>query len=69
MSFLFPTIISGSVAEYFNRSGGLTDCEGEAQKVFLGYKCVLNTKATEESMVCDRTGKMDIHFITFIYNL
>ncbi|KAH9774970.1 Aluminum-activated malate transporter 10 [Citrus sinensis] len=42
--------IDGSVAEYFNRSGGLTDCEEEAQKVFLGYKCVLNTKATEESM-------------------
>lgn len=69
MSFLFPTIISGCAAEYFNHSGGLTDSEEEGQKKFLGYKCVLNTKAIEESMVCDRTAKMNIQSMIFIYNL
>lgn len=49
-----PSTVSACVAEYFNSSGGSTDGDKESNKDLLGYKCVLGSKASEESMVCDR---------------
>ena len=43
-SYIFKTIMAGCVAEYFNNSG-------IPMEKLQGYKCVLNSKATEESMV------------------
>ena len=48
---VFPTIFSGCVSQYFNNCGE-TNMDKESEKIFEGYKCVLNLKATEESMVC-----------------
>ncbi|KAJ4711827.1 putative Aluminum activated malate transporter family protein [Melia azedarach] len=42
--------LDGCVAEYFNHCGGFNESGEEAHKKILSYKCVLNTKATEESM-------------------
>ncbi|KAF3434213.1 hypothetical protein FNV43_RR25316 [Rhamnella rubrinervis] len=42
--------LDGCVAEYFNSSGGSTDSNKESNKDSLGYKCVLSSKASEESM-------------------
>lgn len=67
-NILLTTHISGCVAEYFNHCGGFNESGEEAHKKILSYKCVLNTKATEESMVCDRTAEMDI-LVIILYNL
>ncbi|KAG4187497.1 hypothetical protein ERO13_A08G081200v2 [Gossypium hirsutum] len=43
--------LDGCVTQYFNRSGGGTNSEEEATDNKLqGYKCVLSSKASEESM-------------------
>lgn len=49
-----PYHISGCVAEYFNLNGELIDNDKQPDKKLLGYKCVLSSKATEESMVRDK---------------
>ena len=41
--------LEGYVAEYFSESVEVT--EDDLSKKLLGYKCVLNSKATEESLV------------------
>lgn len=44
------------MTDYFNSNGeGSTDVKKESNKDVLGYKCVLSSKASEESMVCNRT--------------
>lgn len=48
-----PSTVSGCVAEYFSGGGGSTDNDRESNKDLLGYKCVLISKASEESMVCE----------------
>lgn len=45
------SIISGCVAEYFSSTEGITGSNKESDKQLLGYKCVLSSKATEETMV------------------
>ncbi|XVE58130.1 hypothetical protein DITRI_Ditri04bG0145400 [Diplodiscus trichospermus] len=42
--------LDGCVTQYFNHSGECTNSNGEANKKLGGYKCVLSSKATEESM-------------------
>ncbi|KAK6285825.1 PREDICTED: aluminum-activated malate transporter 10 [Theobroma cacao] len=42
--------LDGCVAHYFKDSGNLTISEEDLNKKIQGYKCVLNSKATEESM-------------------
>ncbi|PON92835.1 Aluminum-activated malate transporter [Trema orientale] len=42
--------LDGCVAEYFGSSEGTTGSNKEADKNLLGYKCVLSSKATEETM-------------------
>ncbi|XP_060673975.1 aluminum-activated malate transporter 10 [Ziziphus jujuba] len=44
------TSLDGCVAQYFNSNGGSTDGNKESNKDVLGYKCVLSSKASEESM-------------------
>ena len=41
----------GHVADYFNNQENDKISEEELKKKLQGYKCVLNSKATEESMV------------------
>ncbi|XP_009359572.3 aluminum-activated malate transporter 10-like [Pyrus x bretschneideri] len=41
--------LDGCVADYFNNSGGFAG-DKESDNKLLGYKCVLGSKATEESM-------------------
>lgn len=41
----------GHVADYFNNEENHKISEEELKKKLQGYKCVLNSKATEESMV------------------
>lgn len=47
-----PTIISGCVSDYMSSNGGVAESKEDCSKNMLGYKCVLNSKATEDSMVC-----------------
>ncbi|XWS61556.1 hypothetical protein CRYUN_Cryun07bG0135400 [Craigia yunnanensis] len=42
--------LDGCVTQYFNHSGECTNSNEEADKKLQGYKCVLSSKATEESM-------------------
>ncbi|KAF6153670.1 hypothetical protein GIB67_000903 [Kingdonia uniflora] len=42
--------LDGCVAEYFEDSTSPSDKEEESSKKLQGYKCVLNSKATEESL-------------------
>ncbi|XP_009359585.2 LOW QUALITY PROTEIN: aluminum-activated malate transporter 10-like [Pyrus x bretschneideri] len=42
--------LDGCVADYFNDSGDFAGSDKESDKKLLGYKCVLVSKATEESM-------------------
>ncbi|XVE64632.1 hypothetical protein DITRI_Ditri07aG0116100 [Diplodiscus trichospermus] len=43
--------LNGSVTQYFNQTGECTNSnEDQADKKLQGYKCVLSSKATEESM-------------------
>ncbi|XVF10339.1 hypothetical protein REPUB_Repub07fG0174300 [Reevesia pubescens] len=42
--------LDGFVTQYFNQRGECTDGHEEADKKLQGYKCVLSSKATEESM-------------------
>ncbi|KAM5561648.1 hypothetical protein ABKV19_022310 [Rosa sericea] len=42
--------LDGCVGEYFNDSGSSSDGDKESDKKLLGYKCVLTSKATEETM-------------------
>jgi len=47
---------SGCVAEYFKDGDDADDStDKECQKKLRGYKCVLSSKATEDSMVRVRT--------------
>lgn len=43
----FVKLIAGCVTEYFKENGS----EEDLKKKMQGYKCVLNSKAAEESMV------------------
>lgn len=43
--------ISGCVAQYFGGSEASEDSDEMSDKKLLGYKCVLSSKATEETMV------------------
>lgn len=52
---IFRFQYSGCVNEYFQEGGSLVESNKECQKKLQGYKCVLSSKATEESMVCERT--------------
>ena len=47
----FPFMISGCVANYFSSGEAVTLSEEEFDKKLMGYKCVLSSKATEDSMV------------------
>ncbi|KAF9685971.1 hypothetical protein SADUNF_Sadunf03G0110100 [Salix dunnii] len=42
--------LDGCVQEYFDHNGELDDSDKQPSKKLLGYKCVLNSKTTEESM-------------------
>ncbi|KAI5601199.1 hypothetical protein BDE02_01G076700 [Populus trichocarpa] len=42
--------LDGCVDEHFNYNGELKDSDKQPDKKLLGYKCVLSSKATEESM-------------------
>ncbi|XWS38181.1 hypothetical protein CRYUN_Cryun19dG0108300 [Craigia yunnanensis] len=42
--------LNDCVAQYFNQTGECTNSNEEADKKLQGYKCVLSSKATEESM-------------------
>lgn len=42
--------LNGCVIQYFNQTGECTNSKEEADKKLQGYKCVLSSKATEESM-------------------
>lgn len=46
--------IAEIVTEYFKDEKTLKASDENCNKRILGYKCVLNSKATEESMVCLR---------------
>ncbi|XWS32016.1 hypothetical protein CRYUN_Cryun23aG0124700 [Craigia yunnanensis] len=50
VTMLFCPIWAGCVTEYFIDNGKLTSSEEDLNKKIQGYKCVLNSKATEESM-------------------
>lgn len=66
---LFLRQYSACVSEYFQDGGCSladgTDYEKECQKKLQGYKCVLSSKAAEESMVFDRTMQY-IHVLNFV---
>ena len=60
--------ISGCVAQYFSHSEapeGVSD--EESNKKLLGYKCVLGSKATEESMVCTMYTNSDYNNVKYTY--
>ncbi|KAJ6703398.1 ALUMINUM-ACTIVATED MALATE TRANSPORTER 10 [Salix viminalis] len=42
--------LDGCVEEYFDHNGELEDSDKQPGKNLIGYKCVLNSKTTEESM-------------------
>lgn len=44
--------VSGCVAKYFDNSESPAGNDEESHKKLLGYKCVQQSKASEEVMVC-----------------
>ncbi|CAK7335798.1 unnamed protein product [Dovyalis caffra] len=43
--------LDGCVEEYFDHNGELKDSNKQPDKKLLGYKCVLSSKSTEESLI------------------
>ena len=60
-------MVSGCVTQYFNQTREYSN--EEADKKLQGYKCVLSSKATEESMVSDGNNKVDNSVNAPSYNL
>lgn len=46
-------MVTESVAEYLEEEGGV-DCNQKLGQKSQGYKCVLNSKSSEDSLVIDR---------------
>lgn len=56
--FIYSFSFLGCVAEYFNATEGNANITEECSKNLEAYKCALNSKASEDSMVCDEINRI-----------
>lgn len=60
--------LDGCVVDYFNDQGVADFSKDDTSKKNQGYKCVLNSKGTEEAMVINYTSNISIFCVVFKLN-